>query len=208
VVIFSLRMYAQQVFSALFTGVSNTIACVCRRGVSGIFPPGLRLAFVSSVRDLFGHGKCLPIFYRELMCMCCMRVCMHTHTYCMWGIRMWAQVSGRDTWRARKKSRCTVVIVHIYTVRCTKYTCMYTCWATGRSLDPLPFGFLLTRFSFHEKDKKKMWANPPIFQIYNRFGRIDPQSRVLNHFDDDDCFYYYKKLFSTLDWGSMRSNLF
>jgi len=24
---------------------------------------------------------------------------------------------------------------------------------------------------------------------------------------DDDCFYYYKKWFSTLDWGSMRSNL-
>jgi len=35
--IFSLRMYAQQVFWALFTGVLNTIACVCRRGVSGVF---------------------------------------------------------------------------------------------------------------------------------------------------------------------------
>ena len=30
VVIFSLRVYAQQVFSVLFTGVLNTIACVCR----------------------------------------------------------------------------------------------------------------------------------------------------------------------------------
>jgi len=50
VVIFSLRMYAQQVFSA----VLNTIACVCRRGVNRGFPAGLRLAFVSSVRDLFG----------------------------------------------------------------------------------------------------------------------------------------------------------
>ena len=28
--------------------------------------------------------------------------------------------------------------------------------------------------------------------------------RVIN---DDDCFYYYKKWFSTLDRGSMRSNL-
>ena len=37
VVLFSLRMYAQQMFSALFTGVLNTIACVCRRGVSGVF---------------------------------------------------------------------------------------------------------------------------------------------------------------------------
>jgi len=25
--------------------------------------------------------------------------------------------------------------------------------------------------------------------------------------DDDDCFYYQKEWFSTLDWGSMRSNL-
>jgi len=55
VVIFSLHsMYAQQVFSVLFKGVLNTIACVCRRGVSGVFPAGLRLALVSSVRDLFG----------------------------------------------------------------------------------------------------------------------------------------------------------
>jgi len=52
--IFSLCMYAQQVFSALFTGVLNTIACVCRREVSGVFPAGQRLAFVSSVRNSFG----------------------------------------------------------------------------------------------------------------------------------------------------------
>jgi len=51
VVIFSLRMYAQQVFSALFTGVLHTMTCVCRRVVSGVFPAGLRLAFVSNVRD-------------------------------------------------------------------------------------------------------------------------------------------------------------
>ena len=36
VVIFSLRMHAQQVFSALFTGVLYTIACMCKRGVSGV----------------------------------------------------------------------------------------------------------------------------------------------------------------------------
>jgi len=54
VVIFSLRMYAQQVFSVLFTGVLDTIACVCRRGVSRGFPAGLQLAFVSSVRDSLG----------------------------------------------------------------------------------------------------------------------------------------------------------
>ena len=124
-----LRMHAQQVFSALFKGVLNTIACICRRGVRGVFSAGVRLALS------FVHGKCLPIFYRGLMCMCC--VCVRTlmHTHCMWGTRMWAPVSGRDTWRARQKYRCTVVIVYIYTVRCTKYTCMYICWATGRSLD-------------------------------------------------------------------------
>ena len=57
VVIFSLRMYAQQVFSALFTGVFNTIACVCRRGVSGGFPAGLRLVFV---RDSLDYGSVSP----------------------------------------------------------------------------------------------------------------------------------------------------
>jgi len=50
-------LYAQEVFSALFTGVLNTIACVCKRGVSGGFPAGLRLAFISSVSDSFnGRG--------------------------------------------------------------------------------------------------------------------------------------------------------
>ena len=88
VVIFSLRIYAQQVLSALFTGVLNTIACVCRRGLSGGFPCGLRLAFVSGVRDSFGRWKCLLIFYRGLMCICCVCVCTHTHTHCMWGIQM------------------------------------------------------------------------------------------------------------------------
>ena len=62
VVIFSLRMYAQQVFLALFTGVLNTIACVCRRGVSGVFPAGLWLAFVSSVRDSLDDGSVSPFF--------------------------------------------------------------------------------------------------------------------------------------------------
>ena len=79
-------MYAQQVFSALFTGVLNAIACICTRGVSGVFPAGLLLAFVSSVRDSFGHGKCLPIFYRGLMCMCCVCVCVRTRTHTACGV--------------------------------------------------------------------------------------------------------------------------
>jgi len=88
VVIFSLCMYTQQGFSALLTGVLNTIACIRRRGVSEGFPAGLRLAFVTSLRDSFGRGRCLPIFYRGLMCMCCVCVCTHTHTHCMWGTPM------------------------------------------------------------------------------------------------------------------------
>jgi len=57
-----LRMYAQEVFSALFTGVSNTIACVCRRGVSGVVAAGLWLAFVWSVRDSLGDASVSPFF--------------------------------------------------------------------------------------------------------------------------------------------------
>ena len=94
----------------------NAIVCVCRKGLSGGFPAGLRLVFVTSARDSFGHGKWLPIFYRGLMCMCCVSVCTQTHTL-MWGKWMWTLVLGQDTWRVWKKSRCTVVIVYIYTMR-------------------------------------------------------------------------------------------
>ena len=62
VAIFFPCMCAQQVFSALFTGVLNAIACICRRGVSGGFPAGLRFAFVSSVRDSLGDGSVSPFF--------------------------------------------------------------------------------------------------------------------------------------------------
>jgi len=62
VVIFSVRMYSQQVFSALFTDVLNTIACVCRRGVSGVFPAGLQFVFGSNVRDSLGNVSVAPFF--------------------------------------------------------------------------------------------------------------------------------------------------
>jgi len=78
VVIFSLRMYVQQVFSALFTGVLNTIACVCRRGVSGVFPAGLRLAFVGGfvwAMELSPHVVQGVDVY--VLCVC---VYAHTHT--------------------------------------------------------------------------------------------------------------------------------
>jgi len=42
VVILSLCMYAQQVFPMLFTGVLDTIACIWRRGVNGVFSAGLQ----------------------------------------------------------------------------------------------------------------------------------------------------------------------
>jgi len=62
VVIFSVRMYSQQVFSALFTDVLNTIACVCRRGVSGVFLAGLQFVFGSNVRDSLGNVSVAPFF--------------------------------------------------------------------------------------------------------------------------------------------------
>jgi len=128
-------MHAQQVFSALFTGVLNTISCICRRVVSGVFPAGLWLEFVCSVRDSFGHGtECLPIFYRELMCMCCACVYAHAHTLHVGYLDMSPGVGMRHL-ESPEECRCTVVIVYIYTVRCTKYTCIYICWTTGRSLD-------------------------------------------------------------------------
>ena len=163
---FSSRMYVQQVFSVLFTGVLIAIACVCRRGVSGIFPAGLRLALVSSVRNLFnkfltpsGRGKCLPMFYRGLMCMCCVCVCAHTRIYCMWVIRMCARVSGRDTWRVRKKSRCTEAIVYIYTVQCTKYTCIYNLvgcrYKTGLTAFVFSFNIFFLSQKRREEDVNK-----------------------------------------------------
>jgi len=86
VVIFSLRMYAQQVFSALFTGVLNTIACVCTRGVSGVFPAvcGWRLfqergsRWAMEVSPHFLQGV-------DVYVLC---VCTHIHTHCMWDTRM------------------------------------------------------------------------------------------------------------------------
>ena len=80
VVIFSLRMYAQQVFSALFTGVFNTIACVCRRGVSGGFSSWSTVGVCFQCEGFVGRWKCLPIFYRGLMCMCCVW-CVYAHTH-------------------------------------------------------------------------------------------------------------------------------
>ena len=66
VAIFSWHSHAQQVFLAPFTGVFDSIFC-------------LWLSLIFSVRDLWGRGKCLHIFFRGLMCMCARA---HTHSAC------------------------------------------------------------------------------------------------------------------------------
>jgi len=68
------------VLSALFTGVLNTIACVCRKGVNGVFPAGLWLAFVSSVRDSLGDGSVSPFFRGVDVYVLCVCVYAHIHT--------------------------------------------------------------------------------------------------------------------------------
>jgi len=135
VAIFSSHMYAQHVFLVLFTGGSNTIACGCRRGVEAGFSQLVyRWRSFPAWGICSGEGSVSPFFSRG-WCVCVVCVCIRTH--CMWGTRMWAQVLRQDTWRARKKSRCTVAIAYIFTVQCTnlKSTCIYICCATGRSLD-------------------------------------------------------------------------
>ena len=50
------------IYVCIYIYVHTYIACVCRRGVSGGFPAGLRLAFVSSVRDSLGDGSVSTFF--------------------------------------------------------------------------------------------------------------------------------------------------
>ena len=78
VVIFSLRMHAQQMFPALFTGVLNTIACICWRGVSRVFPAGLRLAFVSKCEGFVWVWEVSPYFLQgvDVYVLC---VCVYAH---------------------------------------------------------------------------------------------------------------------------------
>jgi len=80
VVIFSSRMYAQQVFSPLFTGVLNTIACLCRRGVSGVFPTGLSQCIFPVWGIRWGEGSVFP-FFTGGWCACVVCVCIRTRTY-------------------------------------------------------------------------------------------------------------------------------
>ena len=53
----------------------------------------------------------------------------HTYKIVTKGVKESGRNQGyrvvNSSWRARKKSRCTGVIVYICTVQCTKYTCVY-----------------------------------------------------------------------------------
>ena len=71
-------MYAQQVFLALFKGVLNTVACVRTRGVSGVFPAGVLLEFVSRVRDSLGDGSVSHFLQEVDVYVLC--VCVYAHT--------------------------------------------------------------------------------------------------------------------------------
>ena len=55
-------------------------------------------------------------------------VCVYAHTHTL-------HVGYSDVSPGVGTRHLESVIVYIYTVRCTKYTCIYICWATGRSLD-------------------------------------------------------------------------
>ena len=80
VAIFFSHKYAQQVFLVLFTGtgVLNTIACICRRGVSRVFPAGLRLAFVSKCEGFVWVWEVSPYFLQgvDVYVLC---VCVYAH---------------------------------------------------------------------------------------------------------------------------------
>ena len=111
----------------------------------------------------------------------------------MWGTRMWAQVSGRDTWSARKKSRCTVAIAYKYALHCTKYTSKCICWATGRGLST--FCFLFTWIFFRTNEKEDV-RNTETSNLVG-FERIDPPTRNHHHpFFDGYC----STVQDLLDW--------
>ena len=175
VVIFSLRMYAQQVFSALFTGVVNTIACVCTKGVNGVFPAGLWLVFVSSVRDSFERRHCLPIFPG----MCCVCVYAHAHTLHVVysdvcpgvGTRHLESPEEIQMYCSDSIHTCGVRSTHVYVFAGLQVEVWTNC---------LLFSFNICFLS--QKRKEEDVSKTPISQIQNRFERIDPQSRVLTHF--------------------------
>jgi len=51
-------------------------------------------------------------------------------------------------------------------------------------------------------------SDTPLTLTFNIFKLTSVISQVYNtQTDNTDCFYYYKRWFGNLDWGSMRSNL-
>ena len=65
----------------------------------------------------------------------CVCVYAHTHTLHVWYSDVSTGVGTKHLEIPEEIQMYCSVIVYIYTMRCTKYTCIYICWATGRSLD-------------------------------------------------------------------------
>jgi len=64
---------------------SNTIACVCRRGLEAeVFQLVYCWRLFPAMVKALGDESVLPFFYRGLMYMCCVRVRTYIHKHCMW----------------------------------------------------------------------------------------------------------------------------
>jgi len=120
----------------------NTIVCVCRRRVEAeIFSRSMTAVFKGSrLKDLFRRWRCLKIFVGTLMCMCCVHVCTHTHTHTACRVtsaRMWAEVSGRNTWRARRRKilRCTAALLYMQAVFVYEVHIHIYRWYAGLHID-------------------------------------------------------------------------
>ena len=101
------------------------------------------------------------------------RVCVyaHMHTHYTWSTRMWAQGSGRDTWRAWR-IQMDYILTYMFSYMCTKYTCVYMLgWDLG-----------LTAFSWTYTSLRKRKAKDvnviPRTRIHD-LSYTNPQSRVL-----------------------------
>jgi len=111
---------------ALFIGVSTPLHAYVEEGWKQNFPAVFWLALVSSMRDCFGRGRCLHIYYRGLgvdVYMLYVYVHGHTHTLHVGYSDVSADFGTRHL-ESPEEIQCTVAILCIYTftVQCTKHT--------------------------------------------------------------------------------------